>query len=82
MGEKILVNIGGILPTPCNFRICRCLDTKFGTVIEFCIFYPKTKKLGLLIYANEFITSSFCSRALKGIEIQTTVKSSFSNLLS
>ena len=28
-----------------------------------------------------FMTSFFCSQALKGIEIQTTVKSSFLNLL-
>ena len=45
------------------------------------MFYPKTKELVFLIYANEFYDVILFSRALKDIGIQTTVKSSFSYLL-
>ena len=50
-------------------------------MIEFCIFYPKTEELVLLIYANEYYDAILLFEALKGIEVQTTVKSPFSNLL-
>ena len=36
---------GRILLTPCNFRFCYVIETKLGTMIELCIFYPKTKEL-------------------------------------
>ena len=80
MGEKIFDEhwMGRNSVHSCTFSICECIDTKFGTEIELCIFYPIAKELVLLIYANVFMTSLVCSRALKGIEIQTTVNSPFS----
>ena len=77
MGEKIFdEHVGGggeeICPPPVTSQFVNLL-TKFGTEIELCIFYPKTEELVLLIYANEFMTSLVCSRALKGIETYTFI---------
>ena len=60
MDDKIFGEHGGILPNPSDFRICQRIETKRGTVIELCIFYPKTEEFVLLIYANEFMTPLFC----------------------
>ena len=70
-----------ILPTPCNFWSCYCIETKFGTVIELCTFYRKPKELILFTYVNESYYVILLFQALKGIEFLTTVKSVFSNLL-
>ena len=40
---------GGGANLPVTFEF-----VKFSTVIELCILYPKTNKLVLLIYPNEF----------------------------
>ena len=42
---------------------------EYGTVIELCIFYPKTKEMVLLIYANDFDDAILLFLALKGMEI-------------
>ena len=53
--KKILVKMGGFCPAPVIFNIVNVLiETKFGTVIKLCIFYPKNKELILLLNANEF----------------------------
>ena len=66
MGEKNFDEHGGgggNLSIPCNnLSICQYIEAKFVTEIQLCIFYPKTKELVLLIYANEFMTSLVCSR--------------------
>ena len=35
------------------FGICQVIESKFGTVIELCIFYPNSKQI-MLVHANEF----------------------------
>ena len=56
--------------------------TKFGTVIELCIFYPKTKELILFIYANEFYDVIFLFSSLKGTKIQATENRHFQTYYS
>ena len=48
MGQKLLVNIGGggwedsaHIPVTLN---CYFMETKFGTAIEICLFYPKNRR--------------------------------------
>ena len=45
---------GGFSSPSITFKFIKLIKTKLRTVIELCIFYPKTKDLFLLMYTNEF----------------------------